>query len=330
MGEKDAAKSGGDEKKGDAGKKEEGPTTVVLKLDLHCEGCAKKVRKAVRYFDGVEDVKTDIGSNKLTVIGKVDPAKVKARVEDKTHKKVEIISPQPKKDGGAAAGGGGGDKKPDAKKADDKKADDKKPKESTVVLKIPVHCEGCKHKIKRAIRKIKGVDSLTIDDQKSLFTVKGTMDAKELVPYLKEKLKQNVEVIPPKKEEGGGEKKEKESGGDKKEKAAAGGGGEKKDGGGGDGKKSEEAKVEVNKMEHYGYSPYSYFTAPMPSQGYMHQGYMDQGYGVPVYNQGYINPGYNQGYMVEYSHPPPPPPPPSYAHDPNMFSDENPNACSIM
>ncbi|GMP84933.1 hypothetical protein CsSME_00038269 [Camellia sinensis var. sinensis] len=149
MGEKDAAKSGGDEKKGDAGKKEEGPTTVVLKLDLHCEGCAKKVRKAVRYFEGVEDVKTDIGSNKLTVIGKVDPAKVKARVEDKTHKKVEIISPQPKKDGGAAA-----DKKPEAKK-EDKKVDDKKPKESTVVLKIPVHCEGCKHKIKRAIRKIK-------------------------------------------------------------------------------------------------------------------------------------------------------------------------------
>lgn len=360
MGEKDVAKSAPEEKKPDAaaagaGKKDDGPMTVVLKVDLHCEGCAKKVKRAVRNFDGVEDVKADIASHKLTVTGKVDPAKVRERVEEKTHKKVELLSPQPKKDGGA----GGGDKKSDEKsekKPEEKKADDKKPKEppvSTVVLKIRLHCEGCMQKIKRIISKIKGVTTVTIDRAKDLVTVIGTMDVKALAPYLKEKLRRSVEVVPPpKKEEGGGEKKDKEGGGDKKqkegdgsEKKEGGGGGgggrdgKKKDGdeskatsSGGDGKKSDEPKVELNKMEYSGHTPYSHYTVPVPNQGYV-----NQGYGMPGYNQGYINPYYNQdysnhGYVMDYSYPPPPPPPPppSYMHAPQMFSDENPNACSVM
>lgn len=66
----------------------------------------------------------DMASNKLTVTGKVDAEKVRQRVEEKIHKKAEIIS-QPKKDAA------GGDKKPDEKKPDEKsekKPDDNKPK----------------------------------------------------------------------------------------------------------------------------------------------------------------------------------------------------------
>ena len=41
------------EKKSDAGeKKAEGPVPTVFKIDLHCDGCAKKVRRYVRRFDG--------------------------------------------------------------------------------------------------------------------------------------------------------------------------------------------------------------------------------------------------------------------------------------
>ncbi|KAH7856195.1 hypothetical protein Vadar_033814 [Vaccinium darrowii] len=373
MGEKDdaaAAKGGAAEKKPDE-KKEEGPPTVVLKLDLHCEGCAKKIKRAVRHLGDVQDVKADIASNKLTVVGKVDPAKVKERVEEKTRKKAEIVSVHPKKE--AAAAGGGGDKKPDEKKADEKKAEDKKPKEppvSTVVLKIRLHCEGCIRKIKRIISKITGVNSVAVDEQKDLVTVTGTMDTKELAPYLKEKLRRSVEVVPPPpppKKEGGGDQKPKEGGGgEKKEGGGGGGGGEqKKEGGGGGGgeqkkeggeakasasgggeKKGEEPKVEVNKLEHYG-SPYmsSYYPMPVPNQGYIDQGYSlsgynhyNQGYANPGYSQGYVDPRYDQGYpnhgyIVEYSHPPPPPPPYGYSY-PNqgheMFSDENPNGCSVM
>ncbi|KAL6987365.1 hypothetical protein U1Q18_013114 [Sarracenia purpurea var. burkii] len=360
MGEKDAAKAGAEEKKPDtgAGKKDDGVIPMIFKLDMHCEGCAKKIKRAVRHFDGVEEVKADISGDKLTVTGKADPSKVKERIEEKTHKKVELVSPQPKKDAG--------EKKADEKsekKSDDKKPEDKKPKEppmSTVVLKIRLHCEGCIHKIKRIIRKIKGVNTVTVDAQKDLVTVTGTMDAKDLAPYLKEKLRRSVDVVPPKKEEGGGEKKEKEGGGDQKPKeggggekknggekkeggsvpAPAGGGGEKKEGGsapapapaGGGGEKKEEPKVEVNKLEHYGFSPFSsYYTMPVPNQGYI-----DQGYSTPVYDQGFSNPYSSQVVNHGYSHPPPleysyvPPPPPSYVDAPQIFSDENPNACSVM
>ncbi|KAF7804425.1 heavy metal-associated isoprenylated plant protein 6-like [Senna tora] len=354
MGEqKEEPKNVAAEKKAPEGeaKKDEGPAPTVLKLDIHCEGCAKKIKRAVRHFEGVEDVKTDISANKVTVFGKVDPAMVRDKLAEKTKKKVELISPLPKKD--AAADKKSDDKpekKVEEKKPDDKKPDDAKPKESTVVLKIRLHCEGCIQKIRKIILKIKGVESVNIDGGKDLVTVKGTMDVKELTPYLKEKLKRNVEVVPPKKDDdkkekdggAGGEKKEKDGGGEKKE----GGGDQKKEAegakpaaasGGGEGGKKEEAaapvvaKVEVNKMEHYGYpAPTMWYNGHLPGgheySSYameVHPGYSNQGYyGNP--GQGYVNHGYvNQGYPVE---------PPFYMqpHHPQMFSDENPNACSVM
>ncbi|KAJ6922880.1 hypothetical protein NC652_016511 [Populus alba x Populus x berolinensis] len=186
----------------DAGEKKDVAKVIsVYKLDIHCEGCAKKIRHAVKHLEGVEGLKTDCAGNKLTVTGKVDPAKIKARLEDKTERKVEILSPQPKKDDGAAAGGG--DKKAD-KKSEGKKEEAKKPPpESTVVLKFRLHCEnceGCISNVEKIISKIKGVRSVTVDAEKNLVTVKGTMDVKDLAPCLKKELRIAVEVVPPKKE----------------------------------------------------------------------------------------------------------------------------------
>ncbi|CAN1179516.1 Heavy metal-associated isoprenylated plant protein 6 [Linum perenne] len=76
---------------------------------------------------GVEDARIDFASNKLTVTGKVDLGKVKARVEEKIKKSVEIISPQPKKEGGGAPAA---DKEEEEKPATEEKkpaADEKKP-----------------------------------------------------------------------------------------------------------------------------------------------------------------------------------------------------------
>ncbi|KAL2345079.1 hypothetical protein Fmac_006364 [Flemingia macrophylla] len=146
------------------------------------------------------------------------------------------------------------------------------------------------------------------------------MDVKEMVPYLNEKLKRNVEVVPPKKEEN---KKEKEKenkgdGDDNKKKEKGGGGGAGEEGA---------AKVEVNKMEHYGYA---YPPAPM----YWYDGYApgdsssSRGYAV-----GYDN-NENDSYYASYQHGYMNQPPPFYLNPhhppPQMFSDENPNACSLM
>lgn len=97
---------------------------------MHCEGCARKVRRSLKGFpgtnvcvhftcitvtsfnfvalygfvyyfwslsSGVEDVITDCKSYKVVVKGeKADPLKVLERVQRKSHRKVELLSPIPK------------------------------------------------------------------------------------------------------------------------------------------------------------------------------------------------------------------------------------------
>ena len=360
-------------KDGGAKKEEGGAVTAIYKIDMHCEGCAKKIKRAVRHVKDVESVKADCGANKLTVIGRMDVVAVKQKLELKTKKKVELISPQPKKDAPAAAAAA-----PAAaeKKPEEKKAPEEKPKESTVVLKIRLHCEGCIQKIRRIILKINGVQSVDLDGVKDLVTVKGTMDVKQLEPYLKDKLKRNVEIVPPKKEEaagektkeespapaaaaGGGEKKKEEAGGGGEKKEKEGGGGEKKEGGGGEQKEKEgggekkegESKPApaaapaaagegggvkpadvVNKFEYYGGYPFQqlYYEAPMQYQSYSMEA--NPSYYNP--NYGYNNHGYdNHGYVDHrYDVVPMDPHFPHHMRNdqPQMFSDENPNACSVM
>lgn len=136
----------------------------------------------------------------------------------------------------------------------------------------------------------------------------GKMEVKELLTYLREKLKRGVEVVNPPKQDGGGagagEEKGKGSGG--------GGGGEEKKG-----KETEERKVEMmKKMEHHSSdNPETHYAMPMGMGMGMHEHGM--------YNhQSYMNNGYVAG---------PPLPPPTYVNmNDSMFSDENPNGCHLM
>lgn len=326
------------EKNGDGGggggkKKEEIPFTVVLKIDMHCEGCANKITKCVKGFEGVQSVKAEIDGNKLTVMGKkIDATKLREKLSNKTKKKVDLISPQPKKekDSKPKDKGDDDDQTSSNNNKSDKKTDEnkKKPKEppvTTAVLKVSLHCQGCMEKIQRLTTKFKGVQEMSVDKQKDLVTVKGTMDVKALSGSLSERLKRPVEIVPMKKEKDkDNNKNEGSGGGDKKDPAATGdgdgngngngnGGGKKKrkggngggggGGGDGDGNGGEEGggKMEGNKMEYMGIGGIGY------GHGY---GY---GYGL---NTGY---GYGPGGLVGEN-----------LHAPQLFSDENPNACFIM
>ncbi|KAI4310417.1 hypothetical protein MLD38_035397 [Melastoma candidum] len=362
-----------------------GNVTAVLQMDMHCEGCAKRVKRSVRNFDGVEDVQADVASGKLTVVGKIDPSKIRQKLQDKLNKKVDLISPQPAK----KEDGGGNDKKSNDKtdnKAEEKKPEDKKPQEKTVVLKVRLHCEGCIRKIKKIILKFKGVNAVNFDRPKDHVMATGTMDVDDLVPYLKEKLKRNVEVVPPKKEEGGGgggEKAKKEDGGEKAKKEGDGDkakkegdgdkskkevdGGEKEKEGkkaekdnkekgkesGGDGAKNDEKKlmapaeagdgepkVAMSKMEYHGYGHQldqpmfwnneqvqRYVYASNAPQFYSHSyavephPYHSQGYAPYPYQYHNQEPAHyvSDGYTMD-----------PRLHAPQIFSDENPNACSVM
>lgn len=191
---------------------------------------------------------------------------------------------------------------------------------------------------------------MEIDAGKDLVTVTGTMDVKELAPHLDERLKRGVEVVPPPakkdgkegKESGGGDKKEgKESGGGAKKEgkeAPAPAGAEKKDSRDGGGKEektkvvnAEESaapKVEISKFEHHGYyqSQPSYWYDHGQSSHYSHSyaadpyGYYHGGFAAPP------APAYPYTVHEGYPH---------YSMDPRlqapqMFNDENPNACYIM
>ncbi|KAJ9188803.1 hypothetical protein P3X46_000165 [Hevea brasiliensis] len=337
-------KEGGDGRDKEGGKN---PPTVVLKIEMHCEGCASKITKFARGLEGVESVKADTESNKLTVIGKVDPSQIREILHEKTKKKVDLISPQPKKEDSNAK-----NNKDDNKKSSDKKpdAENKKPKEApvtTAVIKVAFHCLGCIKKISNILSKTKGVQEMTLDKQKETVTVKGTMDVKALTETLKDRLKRPVEIVPPKKEkEGGGGGGS--GGGDKDGENAGGGGGKKKNKGGGDGQDKAGAggdaapKMEGNRVEYanmtqpgFGYSPgpgFGYVGQAQPvsvyGNGYMGQpiqpmpmpmpvygnGYMGQPQPVPMYEYGY---GFGQGQVPGYP-----------VH--MKFNDENPNACSVM
>jgi hypothetical protein len=139
-----------------------------------------------------------------------------------------------------------------------------------------------------------GVLDMKIDKEKDNVTVKGTMDVKGLVENLSEKLKRKVEVVPPKKDKegsGGGGGGENEGGGGKKKNKGCGGGG------GGEGGDNE---GEVKMMEH--------FVQVQPPFGY---GYGNvEGYNGQVYQE-----------LIHYH---------MHSQPPQMFSDENPNACIVM
>ncbi|KAG5402097.1 hypothetical protein IGI04_016704 [Brassica rapa subsp. trilocularis] len=342
------------------------PSPFVYKVDMHCEGCAKKIKRMVKHFEGVKDVTADMGGNKLTVVGKIDPVKLREKLEERMKRKVVLTNPPPlpSKVDAPAAPAAAGEKKSDGvdKAAAPSPPTPAAPKESSVALKIRLHCEGCIQKIKKIILKIKGVETVAIDAARDMVTVKGTMDVKELVPLLTKKLKRTVEpILPAKKDDGAAEKnkseaappvakkedpaggvteakkegseageKKKEGGDGGEKKKEAGDGGEKKKEAG-DGEKKEGAGggggapvATVNKMDYYGYS---HPTVPMYWQeGHVYgQSYSTEGQTYPIGGQSYPGSGYNyaSGSYVPYSHP-------NMDVAPGMFSDENPNGCSVM
>lgn len=57
---------------------------------MDCEGCERKVRKAVEGMKGVNQVDIDRKASKVTVVGYVEPSKVVARIAHRTGKRAEI------------------------------------------------------------------------------------------------------------------------------------------------------------------------------------------------------------------------------------------------
>ncbi|CAA0827290.1 Heavy metal transport/detoxification superfamily protein [Striga hermonthica] len=270
------------------------PPEIVLKVYMHCEGCARKVRRCLKGFEGVEDVITDCKSSKVVVKGeKADPLKVLNRVQRKSHRQVELISPIPKPPA------------EEPKKAEDKdvtKAEEKKeePVVITVVLGVYMHCEACAQEIKRRILRMKGVESAEPDLKSSQVKVKGAIEPEKLVDHVHKRTGKHATVVkvePDKKED---EEKAKEEGKEDKK-----------------GEKGKEAKKGADEPEKEKEEPLPPAADSEESKLEMKKHELNYYY-PPQHNL------YPQRYVHEhYAYP-------HYAYPPQMFSDENPNACTVM
>ncbi|MFS7964073.1 putative heavy metal-associated domain, HMA, heavy metal-associated domain superfamily [Helianthus anomalus] len=289
--EEEAKPSAGDEKKEDESKDPPPPPPpqeMVLRVFMHCEGCARKVRRCLKGFEGVEDVITDCKTHEVIVKGeKADPLKVLERLQKKSHRKVELISPVPTPPAEEP-------KKPEQEEATPKPEEEKDevpPPVITVVLKVHMHCEACAQEIRKRILRMKGVESAVPDLKNSQVMVKGTFSAAELVDYVHKRTGKTAVMVKqdpePKQED---EKSESNDGGEKKEDKNGGNGGEKQEVG--EKEDTTVAAVEMRKNEYYYY-------------------YQPANYQL-----------YPPSYVAEQSY--------SYPQAPQMFSDENPNACSVM
>ncbi|GAB4830727.1 hypothetical protein Ancab_004760 [Ancistrocladus abbreviatus] len=257
MGEENKGEENKEEKKEE--KKEEEPKEIVLKVDMHCEACAKKVARSLRGFEGVEEVRADCKASKVVVKGKAaDPIKVSERIQRKSRRKVEIVSPLPKPPQEEPSKG---DQKKDQKEEDKK---EEPPQPITVALQVRMHCAACAQVLRKGIRKIQGVESVETDIANGKVIVKGLVDPNGLVEHIYKRTRKQALIV---KEE---EKKEEEKKEEEKKE-------EEKKEGCEEGKEDDDKKTEVKKLEYW------------PTRYYM-----------------------------EY-----------YAY-PQIFSDENPNACSVM
>ncbi|KAG6527055.1 protein SODIUM POTASSIUM ROOT DEFECTIVE 2-like [Zingiber officinale] len=52
------------------------PKTVVMRVSMHCNGCARKVQKHISKMEGVSSYEVDLGSKKVVVVGDITPFEV--------------------------------------------------------------------------------------------------------------------------------------------------------------------------------------------------------------------------------------------------------------
>ncbi|XP_073048472.1 uncharacterized protein [Primulina eburnea] len=274
------------------------PQEIILKVYMHCEGCARKVSRCLQDFEGVEDVITDCRTSKVVVKGeKADPLKILERVQKKSHRQVKLISPIPKPPAE-------GHKKPEEKievaKSEEKKEEE--PPVVTVVLGVYMHCEACAQEIKKRIERMKGVKSAEPDLKCSQVTVKGVFEPETLADYVWKRTGKHA-VISKVEPETKPEEKQKE---------------------GDNVKKAEEVEKETKKVEKDRESEEKNSLVFEPEGG-------DQDEDSKMdFKRNEIFHNYPQNYQVYPDHQ-------RYIEDsyatyppPQIFSDENPNACFVM
>ncbi|KAG2399586.1 Heavy metal-associated isoprenylated plant protein [Vigna angularis] len=275
-------------------KKESKPPSPIFDFDFIWAATFSFVCNFLR--TGVEGVVIDMAENQVTIRGTVEPEAICNIITKKTKKKVQVMSPLPE---------------PEVEPTPEI-VTSLAIEPVTVELNINMHCEACAEQLKRKIFKMRGVQTAVAELSTGKVIVTGTMDANKLVDYVHRRTRKQVKIVPQPEPEPLAEKKELENPGaeevkheeeieEKEEEKPA--EDTKKEEGGNDGNnESKEEKgieeEEVAKKEVVG---------------------DENGVVVNVDDESMKKMIYSYYYQPLYVIEPPP----------QLFSDENPNACCI-
>ncbi|KAK9188656.1 hypothetical protein WN944_020061 [Citrus x changshan-huyou] len=84
-------KTNNGEDKKEPQKKDPQVKVVILKMYMHCEGCARDIKKNIARIDGVLTVEPDMSKSQVTVKGEFDPPKLAEAITKRLGKFVEIV-----------------------------------------------------------------------------------------------------------------------------------------------------------------------------------------------------------------------------------------------
>ncbi|KAL6639486.1 hypothetical protein ACP70R_023216 [Stipagrostis hirtigluma subsp. patula] len=172
---------------------------VVISAPVHCDGCARKLRRSLQRIDGVGEVEVDRRANTVVVRGRKavqSAAEAVEVVERKTGAKAALLSLSPEKLPPSAV-----KMEKTMKVAADEDVNTEEIaeedmykntyvgdivdyKEMVVLLRMNLHCDACCEEIKRRILKIKGVEDAVPQLKSSQIMVKGTVEPATLVSFI--------------------------------------------------------------------------------------------------------------------------------------------------
>ncbi|MCL7038178.1 hypothetical protein MKW94_025270 [Papaver nudicaule] len=258
-----------------------------------------------------------MGTNQITVKGIVDPQALCVRIQKKTKRRAKIISPLPASEG-----------EPIPQVVTSQVSGP-----ITVELNVNMHCEACALQLKKKILKMRGVQTAETELSTGKVTVTGTMDAEWLVDYVYRRTKKQARIVPQPEPEPVKEEEKKEEGGEKPAEEAAKPADEEKKEENAEKKEEEngEKKDEEKKEDGDGGTEQGPAKEDKGDENNEEQ-VNKENESVEVHHNEettkkmmYYYPPYYHPHQINY--------PPLYVIErvpaPQLFSDENPNACCI-
>ncbi|KAF9669720.1 hypothetical protein SADUNF_Sadunf14G0136500 [Salix dunnii] len=162
--------------------------TAVYKVNLHCQQCARDIKKPLLTTQGVHSVEADAEKSEVKIKGVIDVIKIHKLLQKLSKKKVELVSPLV-------------DVKESVREKKEVKVEAKPaPKLSTHSMKVHLHCDTCEKDLCKKLLKHKSIYSVKTDKKAQTITVDGTMEGDKLVAYIRKKVNKNAEIIRPKPE----------------------------------------------------------------------------------------------------------------------------------